>query len=241
MQVVSFSSKFKNGKTTVVKELCDIFEGIKFSFGDAVKEECSEIFNIPLELFYSEEGKNTKFLRTIELPNGTILGPKEFTVREILQLHGTDIRRVQDEDYWVKIVRDKILKLENEMDAPLCVFIDDVRFHNEANMIKGLSNNYIIRIEDRPGKPHSPFKYHPSETSLDKYKEFDAKIYPIWGDISNMVNFVTELLDDAFVAHPDRLTKKNIKKLIKLHRLNRFRYIRIKEIIRHFFLRFIKK
>jgi len=62
------------------------------------------------------------------------------TPREVLQVVGTDIfRDLIDSEYWVKVARSSIPKDSK-------VVFDDVRFNNEANMIKNLGGS-IIRIK----------------------------------------------------------------------------------------------
>lgn len=93
----------------------------------------------------------------------------------LLQWWGTEYRRAQDPDYWVKKMFATVPK---ETDL---VLITDVRFPNEAQGITQ-RGGYTIKVErlassgrpfvapDRPGD-------HPSETALDDYNwDFYLKI-----------------------------------------------------------------
>jgi len=91
------------------------------------------------------------------------------TVRRILQWWGTEYRRSQDPDYWTKAWGRKIEQLDL---AHTHVLIDDVRFMNELDVIKG-HGGLMVKIE-RPGFDGA--NNHSSETSLDGYSEWDAII-----------------------------------------------------------------
>lgn len=91
-------------------------------------------------------------------------GYVSLTFRQILQLWGTEYRRRQDPDYWVKRLEEKLHGLEK-------VVIDDVRFPNEVEMIHRLGGR-VIRI-DRPGPAEST---HASEIELDSFDGWDDVI-----------------------------------------------------------------
>ncbi|MEJ2197232.1 MAG: hypothetical protein P8X54_01500 [Desulfuromonadales bacterium] len=96
-------------------------------------------------------------------------GQTAVTVRRILQWWGTEYRRNEDADYWTKAWSRKVEQLDLEQ---LHVLIDDVRFMNELNAIKG-HGGLIIKIE-RPGFDGA--NNHASETSLDDYAAWDGTI-----------------------------------------------------------------
>ena len=96
-------------------------------------------------------------------------GQTAVTVRRILQWWGTEYRRTGDADYWTKAWSRKVEQLNLEQ---VHVLIDDVRFMNELNAIKG-HGGLIIKIE-RPG--FNGANNHASETSLDDYAAWDGTI-----------------------------------------------------------------
>ena len=96
-------------------------------------------------------------------------GQTAVTVRRILQWWGTEYRRTEDADYWTKAWSRKVEELDLEQ---VHVLIDDVRFMNELNAIKG-HGGLIIKIE-RPGFDGA--NNHASETSLDDYADWDGTI-----------------------------------------------------------------
>ena len=183
MDLIGFGYKLGVGKTTCADFMED---HIKLSFGTAVKEETAEFLthlNVTFErrhLYGSQADKDELFI--VDIPRWCHLTPAELftpakevinhskpgyvsmTFRQMLQLYGTEYRRRQDPDYWVRRLEAKLHGLER-------VVIDDVRFPNEVEMIQRLGGR-VIRI-DRPGPNEST---HASETELDGFDGWDGVI-----------------------------------------------------------------
>lgn len=96
-------------------------------------------------------------------------GQTAVTVRRILQWWGTEYRRTQNPDYWTEAWERKISQYDPDDSH---ILIDDVRFINELNTIKG-QGGLIVKIE-RPG--FNGANNHASETALDDYLDWDAVI-----------------------------------------------------------------
>lgn len=183
MNLIGFGYKLGVGKTTCA----DFLKGFtKLSFASGVKEETAEFLHhmgVPFRhenLYGSQKDKDETFF--VDIPRWCHLTPvklftpaKEFishskpgyvslTFRQILQLFGTEYRRRQDPDYWVK-------RLEEKLKGHERVVIDDVRFPNEVEMIHRLGGR-VIRI-DRPGPAEST---HASEIELDSFDGWDDVI-----------------------------------------------------------------
>ncbi len=71
------------------------------------------------------------------------------TLRQLLIIHGTHIRRSQDPDYWMKRTHTKINKLSEVYHQ---VIIDDVRFPNEFELVKDLSG-INVWLDNRSEEP----------------------------------------------------------------------------------------
>lgn len=97
-------------------------------------------------------------------------------VRKALQLWGTEVRRAQNEQYWVDAF------IESASKSRLSTVCDDVRFPNEANAI--LERGFpVVRIEvpesvraerlkGRDGAKVNLASQHASETALDGFDAF---------------------------------------------------------------------
>ena len=182
-KVIGFSGKAGSGKTTAALHAISVFGGTKVALGDCVKEEVSKFLDsclVPYEprhLYGTAADKNEEFtvlltdwIRTDYRPR-RVLAPHmrvgagfesvSLSYRNLLQLWGTEYRRAQDPDYWVKRAAEKIGKLEG------LVFIDDIRFPSEAEMVRQM-DGWLIRI-DRPDRPMIDTPDHESEVALDFY------------------------------------------------------------------------
>ena len=89
------------------------------------------------------------------------------TVREVLQLWGTEVRRAHDEDYWVNKLRPVILEYHRENPEDVIV-ITDVRFHNEVKLMLQL-NGLLVKITSE----HSKDDNHASE-NYDLYADYEV-------------------------------------------------------------------
>jgi hypothetical protein len=105
-------------------------------------------------------------------------------MRRALQLLGTEVRRSQDEDYWV---RRALAPAVTSIADGRSVYFTDARFPNEvrgAGSLGGLSLRLDItaatqraRLSSRDGAVlDAAALVHASETSLDDFDEFDVRI-----------------------------------------------------------------
>ena len=183
MNLIGFGYKLGVGKTTCADFLKD---HTKLSFAVGVKEETAEFLThlrVPFRhenLYGSQKDKEEVFFVGIprwchmtpvklftpakEVISHSKPGYVSLTFRQMLQLWGTEYRRRQDPDYWVKRLEAKLHGLER-------VVIDDVRFPNEVEMIQRLGGK-VIRI-DRPGPAEST---HASENELNDFTGWDGVI-----------------------------------------------------------------
>lgn len=103
--------------------------------------------------------------------------------RELLQFWGTEVRRKQNDDYWVRKAREFVSRVSNRYDY---IFFTDVRFENEAEGIKQMDGVIIrcevsddlriVRLNKRGVSTTEESLNHSSETSLDNYEHFDYKV-----------------------------------------------------------------
>ncbi len=146
MVIIGISGKKCSGKTTLAKVIAELkSDTVIINFADALKEEVAEACKVTVEHIESNK--------------------KDF--RTILQWYGTDFRRKQDNEYWLKRWMNKCLKTIPE---PKLVIAADVRFKNEADLIKQIGG-IVIRVN----RVSTVVDNHPSETELDDYP-FDLVI-----------------------------------------------------------------
>jgi adenylate kinase family enzyme len=177
MHVIALSGKIGTGKTTVAEMLLKYLPYKRIAFADVLKQETAKKFRFPVELCYSETGKNTE----VPMPDGRLL-----TVRNLLQWYGTDVKRAQDPDYWVKRMEMTLYKPAYRLSG---VIIDDVRFPNEAHLVERLGGS-LFRIQPYPGYVQK--SDHVSETVLDDF------IFPIVFTPDYGKNHLQAVADEIF-------------------------------------------
>jgi len=130
--IIGITGKAGSGKDTLANYLID--QGyIKLSFGSAVKDIVSIITGWPRD-FVEGTNKDRHLRETLKHPD------YNKTCRELMQYIGTDLFRNQlDDNIWVNIIKNKI-KTDNENNK---FVISDVRFDNEAQMIKSIGGCII--------------------------------------------------------------------------------------------------
>jgi len=146
LKVIMISGKAQHGKDTTAGFLREALEADGYSvltvhYGDLVKYVCKALFGWD--------------------------GNKDEKGRTLLQYVGTDVIRTQDEDYWVRFIREMLAFFYGEWDY---VLIPDCRFPNEVDYLKnnGFSTTHIRVVRDGFASPLTPEQQlHPSETALD--------------------------------------------------------------------------
>jgi hypothetical protein len=147
MKLIGLTGAIGSGKTTVASILCQNHKYTELTFKGAMVACLAHVFNCGEDIFYDRELK--------ELPNAFLFGNSP---RQIMQTFGTDWGRKQvHNDIWVKRVELAIAVFKEHK----CLVISDVRFENEAQMIKRLGGQ-IWKIE-RKDNPFSVDTSHESE------------------------------------------------------------------------------
>lgn len=123
--IIGITGKARSGKDTIADVLVKNYGFVKINYADHLKKCTSLLFNFNNDQMYNKE-KDIIDVRYNKTP------------RELLQWFGTDVMRKQfDNDFWINHV-------ENQFDNKLLV-ISDVRFQNEADLIKKY-NGIIIKV-----------------------------------------------------------------------------------------------
>ena len=194
---IVIAGKMGYGKDYVGNLIKDNFSNVeKISFADALKEEVEYIINlirnnsslehIAYEMNVSKDEIKPLYIAMIAFKdiNELTVKKKNSTIRFILQYWGTDVRRKNNENYWVQKTVDKILEINKLGNVAL---ITDGRFPNE---LKGVSelNGITIQLDISKEKqienllnrdgilPNKEAFNHPSETSYLEYKDFDLTL-----------------------------------------------------------------
>lgn len=117
-------------------------------------------------------------------------GQKDEKGRRLLQLLGTDCgRECIDPDIWITHWKSMIFDYRMIFGKKLDIIADDLRFENEANMIKE-HDGIIIEVLNRGQYNNS----HPSEVGVPKHIKRDYIIHND-GSLDHLKNEVKEIMN----------------------------------------------
>ena len=161
--LIGISGKIGSGKSTLADLIVEYYPEMIFqqrSFAEKLKKISAIILNLPIDLMYTQEGKNY------------YLSNWEMTVGQFQQKLGTEgMRNGVHQNGW-------IIALLSEYDDTQNWIITDVRFKNEAKAIKKAGGK-LIRVTGDPksiNKNSMRDHIHISETDLDNWVDWDLII-----------------------------------------------------------------
>lgn len=152
--IIGISGRAGAGKTTLAENLIRRFHDSNIDhitlidFADPVRKIAAEF--LPREWKLHPCDLRNEEIKRLAFPSGK-------TVRQLLQVIGTDVGRTFDPDIWLKKYEEEI----NSLPDPYIVVTADVRFLNEVTQIKKLGG-IVIRLLRNPYNLS-----HASEHDLD--------------------------------------------------------------------------
>lgn len=198
LKLIGLAGRKRSGKTSLAKYLQEDENAIIITIANYLKYLCCDLLNmsyeelnekkdngytfdvVPNERWYNIIDKKTHIgVENIkrELENKHIN-----SIRQLLQVVGTDVIRKYDEKWHV---RKMIEEIESYNNSKLIV-VDDVRFPNEKQTILNASGEVFFII--RPN--HMSVSNHASETAL-KWQDFDDK-HIIINDRKSVDDFILQ-------------------------------------------------
>jgi hypothetical protein len=148
MQIIGLYGTKRSGKDTVYKLLKDSSKGFSINlrreaFADNLKQEVADVLGIGLDKIENDKER----------------------FRPMLQWYGADYRRFfSGEYYWVDQM---IRKIQRNSKSKTTTVITDVRYPNEADLVK--SRGVLIKVERDTGLEDM----HSSETAMQDFSDFD--------------------------------------------------------------------
>ncbi len=173
MKLVGLVGRAGAGKTTVASHLVESFGFVRTAFGDPLKQML-----ITAGLCTREECYLEKTPRS----------------RELLQKIGTEIFRKQvDPKFWVRKTAENVQRL---FKTGRRVVIDDIRFPEEAAVIRAfMRDSVLIKLEREGHVDATAGATHESESLVDTI-EADHVIRAGSGEISKLLLCVEEIIGE---------------------------------------------
>jgi len=165
---IGIRGDFGAGKDEVAKVMVEEFGYTRFAFGDDLKTQEVEVLNDPdyRDEVWDEmpESARDAVLTCLALAQlDPFAKPITPEMRELHQQYGTDFRRAQDPDYWVKKTASRVKQLR-----PSRVFFSDLRFRNEVEYVRNRGGLVWEVVRPKGGYAYDRrLNGHRSERELD--------------------------------------------------------------------------
>jgi ABC-type oligopeptide transport system ATPase subunit len=170
--LIGLVGKAQSGKSTVANYLVEKYNFKKVAFADPLKEMLLRAGMCSREELYDKKTDQSRWL---------------------MQKIGTDIFRKQvDWNFWTKIMKKRLCYFRN-----FDIVIDDIRFHNEADLIREL-NGIVIKIEREDHMADSKADLHDSEKLLESIYA-DQNISAKSGDIESLLRQIEDIVQNLFL------------------------------------------
>lgn len=154
----------RTGKDTVGNYLCGAHDFHKYAFADPIKKAASEMFGLPLDLFYDDGVRDREAVNTFW----------GYSPRQMIQMLGTEGGRdLFRKDIWIKRGEIEWSNFCAKNSNKKGMVFTDVRFENEADMIRATGGNIIHVFRDNAGKVNN----HISESGIVVNENKDSIIY----------------------------------------------------------------
>ena len=176
--LIGLTGYAQSGKDTVASILVKKYGYTRVAFADKIRDF---LYGINPMVACSPTGYLQDLVNLVGWDNAK----QEPQVRRLLQDLGISARELLDENIWITTALGKVSKDER-------VVVTDVRFENEAMMIK-LMGGQLWRVK-RVG--FGPVNEHVSESELDGYKV--NQIFVNNGSIEDLEVLVTTRMRNAF-------------------------------------------
>lgn len=188
--LIGFTGKKRQGIDTCTEIALARFGGVRFAFADKLKEFVVKTYNLP-EFFLKSDDAKTMLTgvswKRFPMFKGDRDGNTLLTFRELLQIVGSTMRKV-DENIWALGVVNDVTFRDAISDKRL-VCISDVRYDNEAALIKALGG-FIVKVS-RPNQKGDDDQHESeqgiSKNLVDAYIVNDATKYFLRQKITTLV------------------------------------------------------
>ncbi len=193
IKIIGFAGKAGAGKTTASDYMVRQHGFVKVNFKDALVDEMKKSFwntLVAMGKLYHVTSITwaNKFPGEVsdEALVEFLFQDKPEAMRCFMQNYGTELRRSEDEQYWIKRYLEKV---NNVLSNGGRVVTDDTRFLNEEKAIKDLGGVIILMQREN----HNPISNHLSELEMEQFTP-DYKVMAGQGKHNEIYERLTDIL-----------------------------------------------
>ena len=142
--LIGLTGRARSGKTTAAEHLARTYLLEQYAFADPLRDGLMAIFNLDPTDFEGDRKEQT-------------LGWLDCSPRQLMQSMGTEwARNTVHPDVWVKLAEQNLEYMTKALGAVLGFVVSDVRFENEADLIRrrGGTVIHILRPNALAVNPH---------------------------------------------------------------------------------------
>ena len=142
--LIGLTGRARSGKTTAAEHLAQTYLLEQYAFADPLRDGLMAIFNLDPTDFEGDRKEQP-------------LGWLDCSPRQLMQSMGTEwARNTVHPDVWVKLAEQNLDYMTQALGAVLGFVISDVRFENEADLIRrrGGTVVHIFRPDAQAVNPH---------------------------------------------------------------------------------------
>lgn len=162
LDIISISGKIGAGKDVIAQRLVSHHGYVRRGWADTLKHEIAARLPRTLEAYVRAVYPARAAYEPLDaIVHDLLWKNRDAVTRALLQEWGTELRRADDPDYWVKAWAKNL---------PPRVVVPDTRFQNEADQVRLLGGSLWRVI--RPG--HSETGSHESEHGLSGFRAWSA-------------------------------------------------------------------
>lgn len=160
--LIGLTGRARSGKTTAAEHLARTYLLEQYAFADPLRDGLMAIFNLDPTDFEGDRKEQP-------------LGWLDCSPRQLMQSMGTEwARNTVHPDVWVKLAEQNLDYMSNALGAVLGFVVSDVRFENEADLIRrrGGTVIHILRPNALAVNPHiseAGIAANPADLTLPNY------------------------------------------------------------------------
>ena len=142
--LIGLTGRARSGKTTAAEHLAQTYLLEQYAFADPLRDGLMAIFNLDPTDFEGDRKEQP-------------LGWLDCSPRQLMQSMGTEwARNTVHPDVWVKLAEQNLEYMTKALGAVLGIIVSDVRFENEADLIRrrGGTVIHILRPNALAVNPH---------------------------------------------------------------------------------------